>query len=157
MFTDQQLLEIRPKITNFANRLHHANRQEVEDLVHDTIVRMIEKKHLYDPVSPLSTWACKIMFNIFASRYRRRQKWEVSADMSRLFENLPERSCMENSYLVKQSMKKMDDYYPDFSQILKLESTGLQYNEMALLLNVPEGTVRSRLHRARIAIRELNA
>ena len=66
MFNNNALIEEMPDLRRFALRLT-GSACDADDLLQATILRAIEKKHLFQADTNLNRWACKIMFNLFVS------------------------------------------------------------------------------------------
>lgn len=155
MFNNQDLTVEMPRLGKFAMRLTR-NRHDAEDLVQSTLLRAIEKKHLFQESTDLFKWTSKMMYNLFVSGYRRKVKFETQYD--------PE------SYIEKQSVDAPQDKQVE---LMKVEETmamlsnehravlimvciqGMAYEETAKTLDIPVGTVRSRLSRAREQLQHL--
>ena len=71
MFNNQELTIEMPGLRNFARRLTK-NHHEADDLLQYTLLRAMEKKHLFQENTDLFKWTSKIMYNHFASDYRRK-------------------------------------------------------------------------------------
>ena len=149
MFDNQQLTQEMPRLEKFALRLAR-NKSDADDLVQSTLLRAIEKKHLFQDNTDLFKWTSKMMYNLFVSGYRRKVKFETQYD--------PE------NYLEKQSIAAPQDKQVEFLKVKEVMSSlsaehrevlvmiciqGMRYQDVAEMLDVPVGTVRSRLSRAR--------
>lgn len=149
MFNNNELIEEMGDLRRFALRLT-GNVFEAEDLLQSTILRAIEKKHLFQTDTDLNRWTSKIMFNLFVSSYRRKTKFETKYDPEAYLETLtvdPSQDYAAELNRVEDAMKKLS---PEHREILVLISVkGLRYQEASAVLNLPVGTVRSRLSRAR--------
>ncbi|WP_305906480.1 sigma-70 family RNA polymerase sigma factor [Methylomarinum sp. Ch1-1] len=149
MFQSQELVNEIDGLHKFALRLTN-NSHEAEDLLQSTLLRALEKKYLFENGSNLFKWSSKIMFNIFASRYRRKARFESQLDPEPVIErqnssaNQYDRvQCLE----IGEVMKKMSQEHRQV--LLSICVKGLKYKTVANQLNVPVGTIRSRLARAR--------
>ena len=158
MFNNQDLIKESEKLQKFALKLTH-NKSDADDLLQSTLLRAIEKKHLFQDGTNLFSWSSKIMYNMFVSAYRRRTKFETQYDP----ESYIERESVEAPQDVKMELEDvnaaMNDISDDHREILTLVCVkGMQYAEVSEMLQIPVGTVRSRLSRAREALTtEMNA
>lgn len=149
MFNNSELLTHNERLEKFAYKLTR-NESDAQDLVQSTLLRAIEKKELFREGSNLYSWLSKIMYNMFVSAYRRKTKFETQYDP----EPYIEKQSLEASQDVKMefqdvniAMNKLSD---DHKEILVMVCVqGMQYAEVSKRLNIPVGTVRSRLSRAR--------
>jgi len=152
MFNNQDLVSESEKLQKFAYKLTQ-NKSDADDLLQSTLLRAIEKKHLFQDNTNLFSWSSKIMYNMFVSAYRRRTKFETQYDPERYIE----RESVEASQDVKMELNDvenaMNNISKDHREILTLVCVkGMQYAEVSEALQIPVGTVRSRLSRAREAL-----
>lgn len=152
MFNNQDLINESAKLQKFAYKLTQ-NKSDADDLLQSTLLRAIEKKHLFQEGTNLFSWSSKIMYNMFVSAYRRRTKFETQYDP----ENYIERESIAASQDVKMELDDvraaMKSISSDHREILTLVCVkGMQYAEVSEALQIPVGTVRSRLSRAREAL-----
>lgn len=152
MLAQIELVAETGKLQKFALRLTQ-NKADADDLVQSTCLRALEKADYFEDGTNLFSWTSKIMYNLFVSGYRRKVKFETQYD--------PE------SYLEKQSVKPAQDAKMDFSDVQRAMEKinadhrdiltlvcieGGSYQQVADILEIPVGTVRSRLFRARVSL-----
>ena len=126
------------------------NSDDADDLLQSTILRAIEKKHLFQEGTRLFSWTSKIMYNLFVSGYRRRTKFETQYDPENYIEQQSVEPSQDTKMELRQVQEAMDHISPEQREILIMVCVqGTQYAEAAEILNIPIGTVRSRLSRAR--------
>ncbi len=90
------------------------------------------------------------MYNIFVTEYRRKVKFETQYDPESHIENRSVEPDQQVKLEVKVLAKAMEQMSPEHREILVLVCVkGMQYQEVADMLSIPVGTVRSRLSRAR--------
>jgi len=131
------------------------NYADAEDLVQETMVRAFRFFHRFEPGSNFMGWTTTIMRNVFITNYRKSKRRPTSVDM----ETLELMMGADNSFedvvrtdFVEHALKKLPLPY---REILRLsDMKGLKYREIAEVLNVPVGTVMSRLFRARRLLRD---
>jgi len=132
--------------------------EDALDLVQETFLRAYEKLNLFQGESSFYTWVYRIAVNLALSGRRKRSWLRLSdtpqaeaADRSETDPALPlERA--ERERIVQEALNALA---PDHRAVVVLkEFDGLRYEEIAAILGVPVGTVRSRLHRARCDLRE---
>lgn len=149
MFNNNELMEHTDRLQKFAYKLTR-NQADGEDLLQSTLLRAMEKKHLFQEGTNLFSWSSKIMYNMFVSNYRRKVKFESQYDPESYIEN----ESVEASQDVKMEYNDVDramgDLTDEHKEILVMICVkGMQYAEVAKNLDIPVGTVRSRLSRAR--------
>ena len=149
MFTQAQLITEMPKLRKFANKLTR-NMAEAEDLTQSTLLRALEKQDYFETGTDLFKWTSKIMYNLFVTDYRRKTKFETQYDPESYIENRAveaDQDIKMELKAVNQAMSHMSDEHKEILVMVCVK--GMQYQEVADLLNIPVGTVRSRLSRAR--------
>ncbi|HSW61345.1 MAG TPA: RNA polymerase sigma factor [bacterium] len=136
------------------------NREKALDLMQDAIVTALSKKHLYKEESHFRSWIFRILKNTYLNNIKRDyiKKEVYLADISKENEDTPSflmssvNSLEEiNDPILKEKMENMLETMPlEYKDAIILkEIEGLSYEETAQQLQIPVGTVMSRLHRAR--------
>jgi RNA polymerase sigma-70 factor (ECF subfamily) len=135
---------------------------DAEDLVQETLLRAYQGVDRFDGAHPRA-WLFTIMRNAEINRHRRRRPElmrDPDAEMARLAAqasgpgDLTDEIVLEQQFdgVVHTAFMSLPE---KFRRVLELvDIDGLSYAETALLLGVPEGTVMSRVHRARKRIRD---
>ena len=139
----------------FALKLSRAP-EDAEDLVSDTILRALERWQQYRPGTNMRAWLFTILYHLFVSRRRRIDAREVrpSADDDRptfdvVGEPDPE-GRFYDSFVDEDIMRAIDALPEEYRDAVILSDLhGLRYAEVAQILGVPEGKVKSRLFRGR--------
>ncbi len=144
------------------NTLCHTigNREEAEDVVQDTFVQAYTKLQHFQQRSSFYTWIYRIAHNLWVSR-RRRRRPHMSVELGReltgkeptdgLESPVQQLERQERIQLIRTALAALGD---EARAILVLrEMDGCCYESIAELLDVPLGTVRSRLHRARLQLK----
>ncbi|MBV9826595.1 MAG: sigma-70 family RNA polymerase sigma factor [Alphaproteobacteria bacterium] len=144
-----------PKLRRYARVLCRANPARADDLVHDTLVRGLEKQHLWQPGTNLRSWLFTIMHNLNVNEVRTSVRWEevVGDDvLVRLSANTDAESSRKLMEL-DRALRRLPEEMRQVILLVGLE--GLPYGEAAAVLGIPTGIVRSRLSRGRHALRVL--
>ena len=134
---------------------------DAEDLVQDTLVRAFRSIETFDGRHPRA-WLMTIMRNAEVNRTRRRRP-ELLHDPDTALERLaatpsnggplePLTVGDEFDDVVAQAFRALPDKFRRVLELIDLD--GLSYSETAQVLGIPEGTVMSRVHRARKRIRD---
>jgi RNA polymerase sigma-70 factor (ECF subfamily) len=126
-----------------------------DDLVQDALVRGLERAdQLRDP-GQLRVWLCRILCNLHKDHLRARRDLVCAEEVGLLAEDDPERSAGEEQ-LVRRVRGAISSLRDDQRKVLTLvDLMGFSYAEVANILEVPVGTVMSRLHRAREQLKRL--
>lgn len=149
MFAQNDLIKEMPKLQKFAIKLTR-NTAAADDLLQATLLRALEKNSYFETDTDLFKWTSKIMYNIFVTDYRRRTKFESQYDPEIQIASQSIQADQQVKAEVKAVAKAMEKMSVEHKEILVLVCVkGLQYQEVADMLRIPVGTVRSRLSRAR--------
>ena len=128
--------------------------EDAHDLVQDTIVKAIRYHKLYKGGTNLRGWLYTIMRNTFINDYRRTVKRraivETSEDLSSFqLSRSAESNRAENKFVMEDINKAMAKLQPEYSVPFLKYFEGFKYHEIADELNIPIGTVKTRIHLAR--------
>lgn len=131
------------------------NPEDAADAVHDAFATALARPGAYDPGrGALRPWFLRVVRNRCIDLLRRRRPTGVDVEL------LPDPGVSPEDRVQEQERdavlrRALDALNPDQRQILVLRDyLDLSYAEIAAVLDVAPGTVMSRLHRARIALRE---
>lgn len=131
---------------------------DADDLVQETLFKAYRSWHQYEPGTNARAWLLTIMRNAFINEYRRRRRQIETADLAgvdphavfvAVHEADPEGRFFER-IIDEKVLEAIDELPEDFRETLVLiDLESLSYQEAARVLEVPVGTVKSRLFRAR--------
>jgi RNA polymerase sigma-70 factor, ECF subfamily len=155
---DEVVREHADRVYRLAYRLS-GNRADAEDLTQETFVRVFKSLAEYTP-GTFEGWLHRITTNLFLDMVRRRQRIRFDAlpedAGDRLAANTagPEQAYAE-MHLDPEVQQALDELPADFrAAVVLCDLEGLSYEEIAATLNIKVGTVRSRIHRGRVLLRE---
>ena len=149
MFKSKEIVEEMDGLKRFACKLT-ADQADAEDLLQSTVLKALEKKELFKDDTDLFKWSSKIMFNIFVNDYRKKTKFESQYDPEPYIEKLQKTDNQMQEIHTQEVAEAMTDLQDEHQEILKMICLqGLPYKKAARKLDIPIGTVRSRLSRAR--------
>ncbi len=142
------------------------NREKALDLMQDTIVTVLRKKHLYREESHFKSWIFKILKNNYINTLKKEniRNETFIADISKdgeetpMFLNFDDSSAeFINDPILRSKITtifaSMPAEYKDVVTLVEVE--GFSYEEVSEALEVPIGTVMSRLHRGRAYLRKM--
>ncbi len=133
---------------------------DAEDAVQDAFVLAFTKLESFKGNSQFFTWLYRIGYNVAISRIRRRKQTLSLSDSGERKFDFPDdgpapSDRMEQGEDTRQLSAALDRLSEDHRSILVLrEMEEMDYDAISEVLDLPVGTVRSRLHRARSALRE---
>lgn len=145
---------------NFALRLT-SDPSDAEDLVQDTIVKAFRFFSSYEKGTNAKAWLFRILKNSYINNYRKKSKQPNQVDydeVSTFYETIraerTDTSDLEDKMFrdlvdddISQALEELPE---DFRTVVLLcDVEGFTYEEIANMLDVPIGTIRSRLHRGR--------
>lgn len=141
------------------------NTFDAEDLVQDTLLQAYKNFNTFEDGTNLNAWLHKILHNLYVNQYLSKKKESLNVSLD---------NC-DNFYIYREAMKKELDpeevflkkietqdiesalnlLSETFKQIIMLRDIeGFSYKEIESILNLPEGTVKSKINRARKSMRK---
>lgn len=156
-----------PLVRRYQDRLFTAlvhiasSRDEAEDVAQEAFIQAYLKLASFERQSSFYTWLYRIAFNTAISR-RRRKRVETSIEQSKdavgdepadQGERPHDRMLREErAELIRRALGKLSEEHRAILVLREME--GCDYEEISQILSLPVGTVRSRLHRARLQLKE---
>lgn len=129
---------------------------EAEDLVHDTLVRALEKQSTFRTGANLRNWLLSVLHNTYIDRlrYKRAAARRETATLDLVAQSIP--AEQEHSVRLKQVRNAFLALPEDQREALHLVAMEeLSYQEAANVLGIPVGTLMSRISRARARLRAI--
>lgn len=151
-----EMLTYLDALYSFALKLARS-RDEAEDLVSETVLRALERWEQYQLGTNARAWLFTILYHVFVSRKRRIDARELPlpeevdgwATHEVVGEMDPE-GRFYDSFVDEEVTRAIDALPEDYRMAVVLSDVhGLRYAEIAEILGIPEGTVKSRLFRGR--------
>ena len=164
IFNDEFLPHIN-SMYNFGYRLT-LDRDDAKDLVQDTYLKAYRFIESFQKGTNAKAWLFRILKNSFINDYRKKSKEPSKVDYQEVetYYNSEDVDRQITPDLRVESLKDMigdeisnalNSLDVDFRTVIILcDLEGFKYEEMAKILDIPIGTVRSRLHRARNLLKE---
>jgi RNA polymerase sigma-70 factor, ECF subfamily len=127
-----------------------------DDLVQDCLTRALGKLHLWQEGSDLRAWLFTILHNQYVNYIRRAVREGATVGLNES-EPLLRRAPQQSKRLELRDLERAIAKLPEEQRtvILLVGLEGMRYEEVAAVLDVPVGTIRSRLSRGREALRKL--
>jgi RNA polymerase sigma-70 factor (ECF subfamily) len=123
-----------------------------DDLVQECLTRAIAKNDTWTPGTNLRAWLFTILKNCHINDVRRARRADEMPDEHPLLTVQANQDAHIGLLEVRDAYLRLSDEHREVLLLVAIE--GLQYDEAAAVLKVPVGTVRSRLSRARQALRD---
>jgi RNA polymerase sigma-70 factor (ECF subfamily) len=144
-----------PRLRRYARALTR-DVHAADDLVQDCLARALGKLHLWQEGTDLRAWLFTILHNQYVNHVRRAVREGAAVGLSES-EPLLTRAAHQGKRLELRDLERALAKLPEEqrSVILLVGLEGMRYEEVAAVLDVPVGTIRSRLSRGREALRRL--
>ena len=151
---ETELAQLLPRLRRFAHALSR-NRADADDLAQATIERALRSRAQWQAGTRLDSWAYRIMRNLWIDMVRargRKERHEAPEDEARQIGEDP-RDAMDAAMELARAMSAMERLPDEQREIVALILIeGFGYREVAEMLDLPVGTVSSRLVRGRTAL-----
>ena len=143
-----------PRLRRYARALTR-NADRADDLVQDTLTRAIAKAHLWQPGTDIRAWLFTIMHNQNVNEVRRAIRDHANVDVEECAKLVATTDPTASRQLreLERALAQMLEEQRQVVLLVGLE--GMSYEDAAAILNVPIGTIRSRLSRGRESLRKL--
>ncbi|MEZ3577254.1 MAG: RNA polymerase sigma factor [Muribaculaceae bacterium] len=156
-----KLLSVQRNLLNFAYTLT-SNRDDAYDLLQDTTLKALDSEDKYVENVNFKGWIFTIMRNLFINKYRKESRSVVVVDQSDdLYQlNFSQDSGFETpegAINAKEIEAVIASFSDEYRQPFTLYISGYRYAEIAQRMKLPLGTVKSRIHQARIKLQALLA
>jgi RNA polymerase sigma-70 factor (ECF subfamily) len=140
------------------------NRNDAEDLVQETFLRVYKNKHYYKEIAKFSTWVYTIAGNLAKTELRRRKRRKIFSvsnfvneerdydipDLAKNPESEVDGSLKDD--IIQKAIEKLPSKFKEV--ILLRDVQGFAYEEISQILSIPLGTVKSRVNRGRLKLQE---
>ena len=152
------LMNLQSNLLNCAYMLT-SNRDDAYDLLQDTTLKALDNQDKYAENTNFKAWVMTIMRNIFINNYRRTARAATVVDTTdNLYHlNLSQDSGFESpeeSYGASEITMAINEFSDEYRIPFSMHVAGYKYNEIAEKMNLPLGTVKSRIFFARKKLQE---
>lgn len=162
-----QAMEYAPQLYSAAMRMTR-NQADAEDLVQEAYLRAYRSFHTFQEGTNLRAWLFRILTNVYINTYRAKQRRPIETDLGDVedlylyrrlgsMETAAASLSAESQFLdlfpddeVKEALENLPDNFR--LPVILADVEGFAYKEIAEMLDIPIGTVMSRLHRGRKAM-----
>jgi len=144
-----------PRLRRYARALTR-DAIRADDLVQETLTRALRKKHQWQPGTDLRAWLFTMMHNLNVNEVRRAVRDQTSVNLDDCSRILVATADPTGSRQLNELDRTIARLPEDQRQVLLLVGLeGMSYEDVAAILNIPIGTVRSRLSRGRDLLRKI--
>ncbi len=154
----KDLIDAQEELLRFAYKLT-SDHEEANDLLQETSLKALDNEEKYIPDTNFKGWMYTIMRNIFINNYRKVVRDQTFVDQTdNLYHlSLPQDSGFEStegSYDLKEIRKIVNSLSKEYRVPFSMHVSGFKYREIAEKLNLPLGTVKSRIFFTRQKLQE---
>ena len=153
----------RDRLMNFVYRFTSDSEQS-EDIVQETLIKLYTHKHYYKKIAKFSTWLYTIAANYAKTELRKKKNRKIT-NLSQMSSDekdydLPSvqpdtDQLIESEYLEKRIQSAINTLPLHFKTVIVLRDVQeLSYDEISNIVEVPLGTVKSRINRARLQLQK---
>jgi RNA polymerase sigma-70 factor (ECF subfamily) len=164
---ERDAMQFAPQLYSAAMRMTR-NPADAEDLVQETFLKAYRAYHTFEEGTNLKAWLYRILTNTYINKYRKESRRPSEVDLGAvedlyLYRNIGSEESAEAARsteervldgLVESDIKEAVEDLPENFRlpVLLADLAGFSYKEIADILDIPIGTVMSRLHRGRKAM-----
>jgi RNA polymerase sigma-70 factor (ECF subfamily) len=149
------LENIQKYLLGFAYKLT-GNREDANDLLQETSLKALCNENKFVPDTNFEAWMSTIMKNLFINRYRKTMSSQARVeytDNPYLLNLAKDSGCnTDGNYDLKEIVRAIHGLPVEQKIPVTMYASGFKYIEIARKLNIPTGTVKSRIHFARIKL-----
>lgn len=152
-----EMVAILPRLRRFALSLT-GSMEDAEDLLHSTVERALLKSEKFQDDTDLDKWMFRICKNLWIDEWRSRKVRGPSVDPEDVKHepSMDGESHAENTVQLQELAKVLSQLQEEYRSVLVLVVIeGYSYKEVSGMLDIPTGTVMSRLARARKKVAEM--
>lgn len=154
----RDLINVQNDLLRFAYKLT-ANHEDANDLLQETSLKALDNEEKYAAETNFKGWMYTIMRNIFINNYRKVVRDQTFIDQTdNLYHlNLPQDGSSENTeraYDLKEMHRVVNKLPKEYRVPFAMHVSGFKYREIAEKLNLPLGTVKSRIFFTRQKLQE---
>lgn len=154
----RDLLGVQNDLLRFAYKLT-ANREDANDLLQETSLKALDNEEKYTPGTNFKGWVYTIMRNIFINNYRKVLRDQTFVDTTDNLYHLSQSQdsgfeSTESAYDLKEMRRIVNALPTEYRIPFSMHVSGFKYREIAEKLDLPLGTVKSRIFFTRKKLQE---
>ena len=155
-FSQAELYDVLPALRRFALSLTR-NEDRADDLVQDSVERALLKASYFEPGTNLRSWLFTVCRRVFLNQIRKQKSRGVSVELADAPQSRLSEPSTQDITLEFRDMSEHFEKLPIRDKVILslIVLEGMKYEEAAAMLEIPVGTVRSRLSRARNRLKNM--
>lgn len=156
---ENELIELQPNLYSFALSLT-ADTHRAEDLTQDTTLKVLSNREKYQANTNFKGWVFTVMRNLFINNYHRlvrtQKIFDTNADISYMGSHFNSEGLgsPDHEISLKEINQAIDQLDATLKEPFSMYVAGYKYKEIAEVLDIPLGTVKSRIFMARKELQE---
>lgn len=144
-----------PRLRRFARYLA-GNASDADDLVQECLIRALSNLDKWTPGTNLRAWLLVILKNVFRNQLRREKRERIALEQPDATDPVAIHPAQDTRLLMREVADAFEQLSAEHREVLLLVAVeGLKYEEAAIVLDVAIGTIKSRVARARTALKDL--
>lgn len=145
----QALIGAQDELRSFAYRLT-SDPDEANDLLQETSLKVLDNEDKFSPDTNFRGWAYTIMRNTFINNYRKVVRNQTFVDQTENLHHLDSKQTVhdnhtEHSYDLKEMYRIVNSLPKEYKIPFVMHTRGFKYREIADRMNLPIGTIKSRI------------
>ena len=149
----QQISDCLPDLWRYAYALTR-NRDAADDLLQDAVERAWRKREMWQPTGSVKAWAMKVLLNTYRTQLRSPARRHVISPLDDIAQTVPATDTLADQLALSETARAMATLAQEQREaLLSVVVGGLSYKDAAETLDIPVGTLMSRLGRARAALK----
>ena len=129
-----------------------SNQEDAYDAAQEVFVRVYKSIESFKEQSSFTTWLYRITTNVCSDILRKRQKHSGVISINQAIDEKKDMEISERQRAVREAISELKEEYRTVITLCDIE--GLSYDYIAEVLGIPSGTVKSRINRARSALKK---
>lgn len=154
---NDSLISLETKLIAFAKSFTKSE-EDARDLTQETMLKALTYRDYYKPQTNFKAWVFTIMRNVFINQYRRNSKsktlFDYSKDLYLIANSVSNHETPSNFIYDKEINFQIDALHDEYKKPFIMHHEGYKYKEISEKLDIPIGTVKSRIFIARKKLME---
>ena len=151
---ENELLATKAELMRYARHLTR-DEERARDLMQETVLKILVGRDKYECGTKFKCWARKIMYNSFMNNIIREDKMQAVSNYGDLHVEMMYSPGRSDIVSEADDIYNAVDHLPnDYNKLIRLLIMGHRYDEIAMMMDIPLGTVKSRIFVSRKMLKE---